>query len=171
MLKLQLINRYTVYRGGKELIGTAEEVKLPEITSLTDTVGGAGFGGNMTIPVIGLVDDMEMEIPFMSLCNDVFSLMDPTQTADITLNGAIQGMDGGDGSVGYKPVSISVRGTVKKFVPGSMKSGAKMGSSVTLGLSYYKVVLDGKTVLEIDKLNGVYVVNGNDVLREVRDMC
>jgi len=26
-------------------------------------------------------------------------------------------------------------------------------------------------VLEIDKLNGIYVVNGNDVLSEVREMC
>lgn len=46
-----------------------------------------------------------------------------------------------------------------------------MESSVTLSLSYYKIVIDGTTMLEIDKLNGVYIVNGEDVLREVRNMC
>ena len=46
-----------------------------------------------------------------------------------------------------------------------------MGSSVTLGLSYYKVVLDGKTMIEIDRFNGIYIINGKDVLKEVRDMC
>ena len=52
-----------------------------------------------------------------------------------------------------------------------MKSGAKMGSGVTLGLSYYKIVLDGKTMLEIDRFNGVYIVNGKDILKDVRNMC
>ncbi len=46
-----------------------------------------------------------------------------------------------------------------------------MESSITLTLSYYKIVLDEVTVMEIDKLNGVFVVNGVDVLKEVRDMC
>ena len=46
-----------------------------------------------------------------------------------------------------------------------------MVSSVTMTLGYYKIALDGETVLEIDKLNNVFVVNGDDVLKEVRDMC
>ena len=46
-----------------------------------------------------------------------------------------------------------------------------MSSSVTLGLSYYKIVLDGKTMMEIDRLNGVFVINGKDILEKVRNMC
>ena len=46
-----------------------------------------------------------------------------------------------------------------------------MESSITLTLNYYKITLDGETAIEIDKLNGVYIVNGEDVLKEVRDMC
>ena len=71
----------------------------------------------------------------------------------------------------YQNVSISVRGILKQFSPGTMKSGGRMDSSVTLGLSYYKIVLGSKTMLEIDRLNGVYIINGKDVLKEVRDMC
>ena len=171
MIKTHLINRFTAYKGGKELIGVAGELTLPEITNLTDTMEGAGTGGNMDVPVVGLIEDMEMEIAFMSLCEGTFSIMDPTETASLTLNGAIQGSDTGTGAVGYVPVSISVRGLLKKFTPGSMKAGAKMNSSVTLGLNYYKIVLDGKTMLEIDRFNGVYTINGTDILKEVRDMC
>lgn len=171
MLKPHLLNRFNAYKKGKELIGIAGELNLPEVTQLTDSLDGAGVGGNMDLPVIGLIDDMEMEIGFLSLCEDIFSVMDPTEVADLAFNGAIQGMDSGTGAIGFKELSISVRGVVKKFTPGSIKSGAKMGSSVTLGLNYYKIVLGGKTMLEIDKLNGVYVINGKDVLKEVRDMC
>lgn len=171
MFKTHLVNRFNAYKNGKQLIGVAGELNLPEITNLTDTMEGAGTGGNMDIPVIGLIEDMEMEIAFMSLCEDVFSIMDPTESANITLNGGLQGTDSGTGMVKYQQISISVRGMLKKFTPGTMKAGGKMGSSVTLGLSYYKVVMDGKTMLEIDRFNGVYIINGKDVLKEVRDMC
>ena len=42
-----------------------------------------------------------------------------------------------------------------------------MDSSVTLSLSYYKIVIDGTTMLEIDKLNGVYIVNGKGICRKM----
>lgn len=171
MFKTHLINRFNAYKNGKQLIGVAGELNLPEITNLTDSMEGAGTGGNMDIPVVGLVDDMEMEISFMSLCEDIFTVMDPTEAVDITLNGALQGSDAGTGAVKYQQISVSVRGLMKKFTPGKMKSGAKMESSVTLGLSYYKVVLNDKTMIEIDRFNGVYIINGKDVLKEVRDMC
>ena len=89
----------------------------------------------------------------------------------LMLNGAIQGMDSGSGKVSYSQMSIAVRGVVKTFSPGTVKAGGKMNSSVTLSLSYYKIVIDGTTMLEIDKLNGVYIANGKDILKEVRNMC
>lgn len=171
MFKTHLVNRYNAYKGGKQLIGVAGEMELPEITNLVDTMEGAGTGGTMDIPVIGLIEDMEMQIGFMSLCEDIFSIMDPTEAVDLTLNGAMQGSNAGTGAVQYESLSISVRGTLKKFTPGTLKSGGKMDSKVTLGLSYYKIVLGGKTMLEIDRFNGVYIINGKDVLKEVRDMC
>lgn len=171
MFKAHLANRYNVYKNGRQLIGVAAEVTLPEITNLTDTMEGAGTGGNMDVPVIGMIEEMEMEIPFLSLCEDLFSIMDPTETVDLTLNGALQGADSGTGAIQYQDISIAVRGATKKFSPGTLKAGAKMGSSITLGLSYYKIVLNGKTMIEIDRFNDVYVVNGKDVLREVRNMC
>lgn len=167
----QAINRFNVYQGGKKLIGISGEVTLPEVTYLTDSLEGAGVGGNMDLPIIGLVDDMEAEIPFMSLVDDVFSMMDPTEPADVSLNGSIQGTNRETGKVDYISLSVAFRGIVKKFAPGTVKAGGKMGSSVTLGLSYYKIVLNGKTQLEIDKLNEVFIVNGHDVIEKVRNMC
>lgn len=167
----QIINRFNVYRSGKKLIGITGEVALPKITNLTDSLEGAGVGGNLEIPVIGLTDNMEIEIPFASLIDDIFYMLDPTESVDISLNGSIQGTDSENGKVGFVPLSIIMRGIVKDFSPGTVKAGGKMGSSVLLTLSYYKIVLNKETKLEIDKFNGVYVVNGKDILKAVRDMC
>ena len=167
----QVVNRYNLYRKGTKLVGLTGEVELPAVTMVTDTLEGAGTGGNMDIPVIGLTENIDIQIPFMSLTKDLFSLANPGEAEDLTLRGAIQGTDPATGKIPYTSIAISMRGTVKEITPGTVKSGGKMESSVTMTLSYYKIALDGETVLEIDKLNNVFVVNGDDVLKEVRDMC
>lgn len=167
----QVVNRYNLYRKGTKLVGLTGEVELPAVTMVTDTLEGAGTGGNMDIPVIGLTENIDIQIPFMSLTKDLFSLANPGEAEDLTLRGAIQGTDPATGKISYTSIAISMRGTVKEITPGTVKAGGKMESSVTMTLSYYKIALDGETVLEIDKLNNVFVVNGDDVLKEVRDMC
>ncbi|HIX25520.1 MAG TPA: phage major tail tube protein [Candidatus Lachnoclostridium avicola] len=167
----QVVNRYNLYRKGTKLVGLTGEVELPAVTMVTDTLEGAGTGGNMDVPVIGLTENMDIQIPFMSLTKDLFSLANPGEAEDLTLRGAIQGTDPATGKISYTSIAISMRGTVKEITPGTVKSGGRMESSVTMTLSYYKIALDGETVLEIDKLNNVFVVNGDDVLKEVRDMC
>lgn len=167
----QVVNRYNLYRKGTKLVGLTGEVELPAVTMVTDTLEGAGTGGNMDVPVIGLTENMDIQIPFMSLTKDLFSLANPGEAEDLTLRGAIQGTDPATGKISYTSIAIYMRGTVKEITPGTVKSGGRMESSVTMTLSYYKIALDGETVLEIDKLNNVFVVNGDDVLKEVRDMC
>ena len=44
MIRTQLINRYNVYKNGKQLIGVAGELTLPEVSNLTDSMEGAGTG-------------------------------------------------------------------------------------------------------------------------------
>ncbi len=167
----QVINRFNLYRSGNKLVGLTGEVELPAVTMLTDTLEGAGTGGNMDIPVIGLTENMDIQIPYMALTKDMFSMANPNEAADLTLRGAVQGTDPATGKIAYVSIAIAVRGIVKEITPGTVKAGAKMESSVTLTLSYYKISLDNETVLEIDKLNGIFVVNGEDVLKEVRNMC
>ena len=45
-----------------------------------------------------------------------------------------------------------------------------MEAEVTLELTYILIENDGKKLVEIDKLNGVYIVNGQDMLAEVRPL-
>lgn len=165
------INRFKLYKAGNVLLGVTGEVTLPDVKYLSDSLEGAGTGGNMDMPIIGLTEGMQMEIPYMALSEETFDVLDPTSAADLNLRGALQLADSSTGKIDFMPISIAVRGVVKEFKPGTVKAGAKMGSSVTLELSYYKIEIDGKTMYEIDKFNSVFVVNGHDVLEKVRNMC
>lgn len=42
---------------------------------------------------------------------------------------------------------------------------------ITLTTLYILIEVDGKTVVELDKLNEVYKVNGVDVLAKIKEMC
>ena len=171
MFRTHLVNKSKVSSGGKGLIGAAAEVTLPKITNLVETLEGAGVSGKMDVSVIGLIENMELELSFDSLCNDIFSIMDPIESENITINGAIQGMDIGTRKAGFVDLSVIVAGQAKEFNPGVVKAGGKMGSSVTMTLDYYKLILDGKTMVEIDRMGDVFTINGKDVLRAVRGMC
>ena len=46
-----------------------------------------------------------------------------------------------------------------------------MGCSVTLELLYILIEIDGKTQLELDKLNQVYRVGGKDIMEEMWKYC
>ena len=45
-----------------------------------------------------------------------------------------------------------------------------MEATVTLELTAIKVEVDGAVLLEVDKLNGVYKVNGVDMLAGVNEL-
>ena len=61
-------------------------------------------------------------------------------------------------------------GRVKKFKPGKIEKAESMEATITLELTYLLVEVDGVVVMEIDKLNQVYNVNGVDMLADVRNM-
>ena len=64
-----------------------------------------------------------------------------------------------------------VRGRGGKLTTGKVKAGSSMDTKITLTTLYILIEVDGKTVVELDKLNEVYKVNGVDVLAKIKEMC
>jgi hypothetical protein len=61
-------------------------------------------------------------------------------------------------------------GRVKKFKPGKIEKSESMEATVTLELTYILIENDGESLVEIDKLNGVYKVNGQDMLADIKNL-
>ncbi len=59
---------------------------------------------------------------------------------------------------------------MKKFNPGKVEKGEGMEAKVTLELTYLMIEVDGQQLLEVDKLNGVYKVNGVDMLAGISEL-
>lgn len=168
----EVLNHFNVYNDkANKLIGISGEIELPELEAITDTLEGSGVLGEIEDPVTGQFASAKIKIPFAVLYEDMFSLMNTTQPPQLTLRASMQCMDPKTGATGYYPVKIVVRGKASTSSLGKVVKGKKMEPEVEMEILYIKVQINNKTVLELDKLNFVFVLNGVDMLAKIRSQC
>ena len=168
----EVLNHFNVYNdSAKKLIGISGELELPEMEAITDTLEGSGVLGEIEDPVTGQFSSMKMKIPFAVLYEDMFSIMNTTKPPQLTLRASMQCMDPSTGETGYYPVKIVVRRKASTSNMGKVVKGKKMEPEVELEILYIKIQINNKTVLELDKLNFKYVLNGVDMLAKIRSQC
>lgn len=163
------LNDANAYADGTKMIGMAASVDLPEINMKTGTVEGFGINGEIDSPTIGQFESFEQVVQFNTLYSSAVSMMNPLNVVNLTFRAAQQIYDK-SGGYDFKGVRVVEMGRVKKFKPGKIEKGATMDATVTLELTYIMIEVDGEELLCVDKLNGVYRVNGVDMLEKVRGL-
>ena len=88
----------------------------------------------------------------------------------LTIRGAAQEIDSA-GNIVPKSIRVVVRGRAAKLTGGKLKRASTMDSGVTLNILYILIEVDGESVVELDKMNPTYKVNGVDLLAEYKEMC
>ena len=163
----EVINDYNVYgQDGLLLIGLADEITLPKISSKKTTLSGSWILGEIDAPVPGQIESSEMQIKWNHLYSDAARMMNPNETVQITIRAAQQTANK-EGGVVYKGLRIVCSGHPKEIDLGTLKRGDTMGATTTLELLTYKVEVDSQVIFDIDKLGGKYVVNGVDLRAEI----
>lgn len=163
------INEFNIYLDGTKMIGVASSIDLPEINMQTSTVSGVGVSGEIDSPTLGQFEGMEQEISFNTLYSSAADMMNPLTPVNLTIRAAQQVYDKTGGYV-FKSLRVVEMGRVKKFKPGKVEKGEAMEASVTLEITYILIEVDGEELLEVDKLNPVYRVNGVDMLAGRNEM-
>ena len=161
------INDYNVYLDGDKMIGVAASATLPEVNMKTSTVAGVGVNGELDSPTIVQFESMEQEIQFNTLYSSAMDMLNPLSVVNLTFRAAQQVYDK-TGGYNFKGLRVVEMGRVKTFNPGRIQKGEGMEATVTMELTYLLIENDGTPMVEVDKLNGVYKVNGTDMLAEVR---
>lgn len=163
------INEYNAYLDGEKMVGVVPDVDLPEIGMKASEVEGAGMLGVLDSPAIGQFESMEQEVKFNVLYSSAINMLNPLTAVNLTFRAAQQVYDKTGGYV-FKGLRIVEQGRVKKFKPGKLKRAEGMEATVTLELTYILVEVDGTVMLEIDKLNQKYVINGQDMLAGIAEL-
>ncbi|MCL2357471.1 MAG: phage major tail tube protein [Defluviitaleaceae bacterium] len=162
----ETIINFQVYEDDIEYYGMAE-VTMPEISYITQEISGAGIAGNIESVVLGHFESMTLGLSFRTLTKDAISLLEPREH-QLELRVAQQNRD----TVGATTNVVALKHVFvvkpKQLSPGNVAPASPADASGEYAVSYWKTLIDGEKVLEIDPLNMIYFVNGRDYLEPVR---
>lgn len=158
------LKNFNLFNDGVSFVGVAAEVVLPKLTRKLEEFRGGG----MNAPVdtdLGM-EKLEVEHTYAGLVREIFNQFGITRADGVLLRfaGAYQRDDTGE----VDAVEVVMRGRHAEIDPGSGKAGDDTEFKVKSSLSYYKLTINGETVIEIDILNMIEIVNGEDRLAEQR---
>lgn len=165
------ISNFNMYRTGAKLMGVTGEVSLPEFTGMTSTISGAGILGELDVANPGQFSQMDLQIPYRNISGEETEMFNPGKAVDLTLRASEQSVVNATSDVSYIGMRVVLRGITKSFNPGTLKIGGEMSSTVTISLTYIMIEHDGTKLVELDKLNEKFIVNGVDVMQQIRSQC
>lgn len=158
---------FKVYNDDNDLMGVSD-IELPSLEYMTETVKGAGIAGEVDSPTLGHFSSMEAKLTWRTLEKNLFALAG-NKAKLLDCRGAQQSTDRSTGEPIVDKVKVIIRGLPKSLELGKFETASVVGATTTLEVLYLKVVVNGKTVVEIDKYNSIANVGGVDYLQEVRD--
>jgi hypothetical protein len=160
------IKGFECYDDGNVMIGVADVV-LPNIAHMTDTIKGAGIAGEIDTPAVGNVQSMTTTINWRSLVEENIIYAAP-KTYHFDFRGSVQLYDRGTGDYTSKSAKVVMKAIPKTFTPGNFDTASQMGTSLECEVVYLKISIEDKELVEIDKFNYIFMVNGMDYLAKVR---
>lgn len=166
------INNYNVYTGtattANKLIGVTDETTLVKLESMSETLSLAGMAGEIDSPTVGQYKSMEIELGFSNIAKSSLKVAAEDNTP-LIIRSAQEFIDPENGMKSFQNRTITIRGMTKSIDYGKLKKGGYGNPSIKKEVVYYKEVIDGETVTEIDKFNGKSIVGGVDQTKEIID--
>lgn len=160
----QILFNTNMFVDGMSFQGDVPELSLPKVAVKTDSYRGGGMDGEIDMDT-GL-EKLEASFSTNGVRKEAlkwFGLADQT-----AFNGSFRGSFKGQKGA-FTGVVATLRGMLKEVDPGSWKGGDKAEFKYSIGVSYYKLEIDGVVMFEIDLVNSVRVINGVDQLQQMRN--
>lgn len=164
-MKGMKLKDFKAYEDNNSLIGVVD-VALPDVSFLSDSVGGAGLAGEIDMPALGLTESMTVTINFKDVIDQPDFI---SKTAkQLTFYGSIDTFD--ENASAYEEVALKVTTKLisKKLGLGTLAKASAMGTNMEFECLYLKIVVNGKEILEIDKINYIFKTNNEDLLADTR---
>lgn len=159
------INRVTnaaIYINGNSLLGKAEEIKLPDITSLMSEHKALGMVSKIELP--GGIDKMDGEVKWNSFYPDVATTMGNLFTmVQLQCRSSVETWGAG-GRTAQQPLVTFLTVLFKKNPLGAYKQNDNAEFSSAFAVYYIRQQLAGKDMVELDVLANIYKVGGVDQL-------
>ena len=158
------LKNFVLFNDGTSHAGEVPEVNLPKLSRKMEDYRSGGMNAPVNLD-FGM-EAMEMEWTAAGYMKELFTQWGTLRHDGVLLRfaGALQA----DDSEGVDSLEVVVRGRHSEIDPGSAKAGEPTAIKIKSAISYYKLVMNGETLIEVDAVNMVEMVGGVDRLAEVR---
>ena len=158
--KLKLMN---FLADGNSYRGQVTEITQPKLAMKLEEYRAGGMIGpvKVNLGVEGLEAQFKMGGYMTELIKEFGGKIDGTA---LRFAGAYQQ----DDTEEVVSIELVMRGRFGEIDNGTSKSGDDTEQSYTVPLTYYKIIENGKDLVEIDLINSVFIVGGVDRLAEHR---
>lgn len=155
-----------IFMDGENWIGVAEDYTPAKLSQKFEAYRGGGMMGAANIHM-GLEDGaLDTSFTFGGAEAALVKRMGLAKIDGVALRfaGSFQRDDTGE----IVSVEIVQRGRFKELDRGTFKSGDNTQSKVNMVNTYYKEIMNGVVLCEIDLLNMIWIVDGVDLMAEHR---
>ena len=158
----KILKNFNAFVDGRGYAGRVDEITLPKLTIKTEK----HRAGGMDVPVeidMGMAR-VEAELTFAEYDVELFRLFGliDGNAVSLTLRGAIQA----DGEA--EPIVVNLRGSFREVDAGTWKAGDKPTLKCMVAVRYYRLTINGDSVIEIDAENMIRIIGGEDQMATIR---
>lgn len=160
------LKHMNLFNDGNSYLGVAKSVTLPKLGRKMESYRGGGMAGPVKVDLGQSDDGIQLEWTLGGWDLNVLRQYGTTKVDGVMLRfaGSLQRDDTGEVSA----VEVVVRGRHEELDFGESTPGEDTEHKVTTACSYYKLTIDGEVMIEIDNLNFIDNVGGEDRLAEHR---
>ncbi len=160
--------QFRVYEDSVNEVGVAT-VTLPDITNKAVTITGSGIMGDISVPIISMIENMTMSMKFLSHTDPkTFAMFLEQRKHQIEIRVAEEFWDIEDAEVGMWPNKYVFIARPKSMKSGTIATATASDSSGEFDVYVYAAYRDGVELWYIDKRNMTFWVNGKDYMADVR---
>jgi len=158
------LKNFNLFNDGVSYLGQVPELTLPKLSRKMEDYVAGGMTGPIEIDMGN--EKLELDWTAGGLLIDALKQYAATTHNAVQLRfaGAYQRDDSED----VDAVEVVVRGRHKEIEMGNAKVSDKTDHKYKTTCSYYKLTINGETVIELDFINGVEMVCGVDRTAEIR---
>lgn len=153
------LKHFNVFLDGESWLGLCPEVDLPELSRKLEEYRGGGMEG----PVAVDMGQEKLEGGFTTgFDGRIFRKYGAAKVDAVLLRFAGSWQQDDTGTI--SAVEVVVRGRISKIESLSAKAGDDAPVKVKMAYSYYKLSVDSQVLTEIDLVNFIHIVDGEDML-------
>ena len=161
-INISKITNANIYLEATNLIGTASEISIPEVTAKVQEHIALGMIGG--IELVSGFEKMEGEITWTRLYDDIFTLTaNPYQAQTLTVRSNVERWQG-EGLVEETAMVTTLVVTFKKTQGLNLKPHESVTMETPFSCTAITQLINGKPTLEVDYFNNIFKVNGVSIL-------